>query len=892
MARDRFRWTRAAQAALALTLVFAPCVNAGQAPATAQARGMVNDSIGAPLPGAVVTIEDASRAAWFALSGPDGRYRIEQMPPGPYTMTVTFPGFRDYAVPIELRPGQTTSTTANLKIAFAESIEVRQSLSDPRRNPSTVILSGRDIEFLPAEETLLLERLAQLAGATRPGDVAIYVDGFREYQRVPLKSTIDVIRINSNPFSAEYAAASARRIEITTRAGSDTFHGSTRVELRDSHLNARAPLEPELVPMRYGNINGYLQGPLSKGRASFLVYGGVWQQNESAIVRSTIIDPLTNAAQPFSQSVASPLRQTSVVGKLDFAVLGQRVNAMFMRNAARHQNLGLESGFALPEHAYGTQTADQTGRVWWTSVGKRSINDMRVQFSRADVSSTPLSAGPEVIVLDAFTGGGSQEAAGRRTTSHLQAVDTFTYQSGRHLFKSGVEFNLLNRQSTDRAGFGGTFIFGSDVERDAAGRPVNDATGAPIAVSPIEAYRRTVLGLAGYGPSQYAVVRGNADVQMTEWNAGAFIVDDWTVSKSLSVALGLRHDLQSTVGARLALAPRGYVSWVIDPAGKRTLRAGAGVFYAPIDTALAFNIRRLDGTHQQRLVVSNPAFFPAAPSADSLPGTTSATSYTQSPGLRMPRTIRTSVSFEDRLSARLVGTVEYTYDRGSGLLRSRILPGDTRALQLESTGQSDEHALLATLRGNVGTSTFSINYTLARRRGNTDGAETVMSDVFDPAADYGALGTDRRHTFTAGATLVFPKDVYVSPFVTFASGRPFNITTGRDTNGDTTFVDRPAFASADDPAAISTPYGRLTPAPAPGMTVVPRNFGRDPGQVSFSVSAAKMFKNGLAFNADVDNVFNRNRLVGTNGVITSPVFGTPNRSLSGRRITLGARYSF
>jgi hypothetical protein len=849
------------------------------AAATSQATGVVNDPIGAPVAGAVVTLEDAGETLWIVLSDAHGRYLVDQLRAGEYTMTVTSPGFKEFTAPVAVRPGQKTSVPVTLKIAFSESIEVRQSLSDPRRNPSNVILSSRDVELLPADETLFLERLAQLSGATRAEDLTIFVDGFREYKRVPPKGTIDVIRINSNPFSAEYAGSTARRIEITTKPGADAFHGSARLEIRDSMLNARAPMEPELAPMRYRNINGYLQGPISKGRAGFLLYGGIWEQDENAVIRSTVLDPVTRVAEPFELSVAAPLRQTSLVAKVDFKVFNQRMNALFMRNTGRHRNRGLESGFVLPEHAFGTDTTNDVGRLWWASVGTRSINDVRIQFTRDVVASTPLGSDPSVVVLNAFTAGGNQDASGSRETTSLQASDTFMFQAGRHLFKSGVQLDLGRRDSTDRAGFGGTFTFGAGVDR---------ISGAVI--SPIESYRRTLLGIPGYGPSQFAIARGNPHVSTSNWQVGAFLLDDWTISPSLSLSLGVRQEAQSSVSNGLALAPRAYLSWVVDPAGRTVLRAGTGVFYTAVDPDLVFQVRKLDGTHQEYLTVSNPAFFPAVPAPGSLPGSVTRTIYSTAGDLRTPRTIRTSASVEQRLPANLWAVLGYTYDQGRGLLRSRILTAPA-VFQIESTGRSAEQAMQMAIRGNVGRSTFYVNYTLAKREGDTDGAWTVQS-AQDPADDYGALATDRRHEVTAGASLVLPRDVYVSPSVTVMSGRPFNITTGQDGNGDTVFADRPAFAQAGDPAAIATPYGLLTPTPAPGATIVPRNFGRDPGQTNFNLSVAKIFKNGLAFNADIENVLNLNRLTGSSGVLTSAVFGTPNRSLSGRRITMGVRFDF
>jgi hypothetical protein len=880
--------------AMAAALAAAPGAVHAQTPADrgGQVRGVVSDPLGAPVGEAEVRLRDESRRLWIALSDAQGKYLLQDVPPGAYTITMSYPGFKDASAPVQVEAGRSASVAASLKIAYSESIEVRQSLSDPAHNPSTVILSSRDVERLPGDETLFLERLAQLAGAARVEDLALYVDGFQEYKRIPPRGTVDVIRINSNPFSAEFAGKSARRVEITTKPGADIFHGSARLQFRNNRLNARAPGEPALAPMKYNNTNGYLQGPLAKGRAGFLVYAGVWEQGESSTIRTTLVDPVSYRIDSYTASAASPLVQKSLLAKVDFTLFNQRMNATFMRNTGRHRNQGLEGGFALPEHAYETATAEDVGRLWWASIGRRSVNDARLQVSRSRLQLTPRTTAPEVIVLNAFTAGGNQEMAASRSSLAVQAADTFLFQAGRHLFKGGVQIDAALRTSADRAGFGGSFTFGAGVERDAAGRVILDASGQPIVISPIESYRRTLVGLPGYGPTQFAIVRGNPDLRVSQWSAGVFLLDDWTISRKFSLSWGVRQEIQNHVTEQAALAPRAYVSWAVDAEAKTIVKAGAGLFYASVDPDLALQTQKLDGTHQEQLTVSNPAFFSEIPSLDTIPGAVSRTLYRSAEHLRQPGTWRTSAALERRLPGDLWVVAEYARDRGTNLLRSRWLSGTPRTFQFESGGRSSQHSMLLALRGHVGRSTFFANYTLARAQGDTDGAFSVLTNSGNPSEDYGTLATSRRHVTAAGATLVLPRDVYITPAVTFASGLPFDITTGIDNNGDTLFNDRPAFAQAGEPGAVETPYGWLTPTPRPGDAIVPRNLGREASQATFNLSAAKMFKSGLAFTLDVSNVMNRSRPVGTSGVLTSPVFGVANRSLSGRRVELGARFDF
>jgi hypothetical protein len=87
----------------------------------------------------------------------------------------------------------------------------------------------------------------------------------------------------------------------------------------------------------------------------------------------------------------------------------------------------------------------------------------------------------------------------------------------------------------------------------------------------------------------------------------------------------------------------------------------------------------------------------------------------------------------------------------------------------------------------------------------------------------------------------------LNPFIIYTMGRPFNIITGRDTNGDGVFTERPAFATAQtDPADLrTTRFGDFDLNPDPGQELIPRNYGVGPGffSVNLGISRAFMFGN-------------------------------------------------
>src|SRR2546421_1804587 len=78
--------------------------------------------------------------------------------------------------------------------------------------------------------------------------------------------------------------------------------------------------------------------------------------------------------------------------------------------------------------------------------------------------------------------------------------------------------------------------------------------------------------------------------------------------------------------------------------------------------------------------------------------------------------------------------------------------------------------------------------------------------------------------------------------LTFSSGNPFNITIGRDINGDTLFTERPAFATdLSKPGVVVTRFGAFDPNPVAGEQIIPRNYGQGPGSIISNLRVSKTF---------------------------------------------------
>jgi hypothetical protein len=221
--------------------------------------------------------------------------------------------------------------------------------------------------------------------------------------------------------------------------------------------------------------------------------------------------------------------------------------------------------------------------------------------------------------------------------------------------------------------------------------------------------------------------------------------------------------------------------------------------------------------------------------------------------VKAPRTLQASLSVERLLPGNVTASAVLVSTRMRRMLRSRNvnapLPGTgARPLgtaetvyQYESTGRFDQEQLIVGLNSRMSrTLTLFSRYFLGRARSDTDGAFSFPASSYDLDAEYGAAGFDVRHRFVLGGSVRLPGEVRVNPFVILSSGRPFNITTGRDNNGDTLFTDRPAYATdSSKPGVKQTAWGLLDPNPEPGQAVVPRNLGRGPSFVMVNLRVSK-----------------------------------------------------
>jgi hypothetical protein len=202
------------------------------------------------------------------------------------------------------------------------------------------------------------------------------------------------------------------------------------------------------------------------------------------------------------------------------------------------------------------------------------------------------------------------------------------------------------------------------------------------------------------------------------------------------------------------------------------------------------------------------------------------------------------------------------------------------------------------LSGDTRLFSWGVNYTLATEKNEVDDMGTSPSNPLYLRGDWGYAANDVRHRLWSYFFYHAPHGFRVSLNGSFTSGASYDITTGRDDDGDAVFNDRPAGLARNTgrAAALWSVDGRLSWT---------HNFGREVSSAGRSMEVHT--DAGLRGGAELDmptrsyqmklyvqvvNLLNHPGFMGYDGVLTSPSFGQPTASAPGRRAQLGLAFLF
>ena len=882
--------------------------------------GHVTDPSGAVIPGAAITCTGADGAALSATSDAAGRYVFAGLPPGRYTVLVHADGFATQTVPdVLISASGHISLDLKLQIETStQTVQVADSASDtsPEKNGDAIVIKGADLNMLSADSNQMLQQLQGIAGSGGDGSSQLYVDGFSN-GKMPPKNTIREIRINDNPFSAEYEEQGFNRIEIFTKPGSDTWHGEAFSFGTDSAFDSMNPYAEEPQPFHTVETDADLNGPLGK-KTSLLL--GILQRQlaNSAIVNAEGLNA-DNAQAPLTDAVANPTNYFGVTAKVDRQVTpNNTLTARIDSGHTNQENAGVGQ-LQLASQGYNSQSNLTTLQIADSQIfGAKVINDAHFQYMRSRSAQLPINGAPALIVQGAFTGGGSDLGHITDNLDQYEFQDFATFALGKHFVRTGIRERLNRDANRSTANYNGEYIFST--------LDAYQITEQGIAAGLTEAQIRA----AGGGASQFNITTGEPSATVLIADTGAFAEDTWKVTKKFTATYGLRFETQNRIADQRDFAPRVAATYNIGGTAKKpplfVLQTGFGIFYTRLPSANLLQVTRLNGISQSEYVLNSPDTYPAIPSLSELTADqqTPPTIYRLSDTYHSPYTLASNVSLEHGFGAGSAVTAGYSFERGVHLLLSRNinapLPGTynpndpTSGVRPFGTGQniyeydtqgvsnSNHFYINAHIRDGKRLTLFA-NYYFGYRRSDTNGS--FPSQQYDVGADYGRDTNDNRHRFFLGEFFNLPFDIDGGSFMILQSGAPFDIVVGQDLNGDSQFNDRPAFATDLSRASvIRTRYGNFDTDPIAGQQMIPRNYGQGPGLVALSTFWEKNFHFGpvvkppadapkpvvkaghkappperkytLTGAVEVDNILNHVNPASPVGTLGSPLFGQSN----------------
>lgn len=826
--------------------------------------GQVQDRTGGMLRGADITLRPSTDGATTprqAKTDEAGRFTFDGVPAGSFELRAEFPGFEPSAVHLVVGPRSPGRQRLVLDIAgLQQEVTVGTSSADvsttSSENRDALALDKQMLRDMPSFDGNVVDAAAAFLdpGAGGTGGTTLVVDGMEARKAGVSASAIEQIKINQDPYAAEYARPGGGRIEVITKSGADAYHGEFNAIFRHGSLNARDPFS-ETAPTGERRIfEGSIGGPVGDGRVSSFLFtmtreatddqAIVFAQGPSGPVRASVPTPARNL-----ELSATLNRQVAKVHNLSF-------RATYQTESSRNDNVG---GTSLPEVATNAGNREAQFILGHRAVlAPTLVHQFRLLVAGDHQTDGSVTQGRRLVVQDAFTGGGGQVNMVQEER-HFTLTETLTWSHKRHTLKAGLNVpDWSRRYANDRGNTDGTFSF-SSLNDFAAGKPYS-----------------------------FTAQQGNGELAFMQKMVGVFVQDDVAVRPSLSVAVGLRYDWQNFVSDNNNVAPRASFAWAPGHGRKTVFRGGVGIFYDRIGARQMRDVISSDQGQLRRFTILDPGY--PDPLSHGTIANESINLVRISPTARMPYTAQFGIGVERQLAKALTLAANYTGARGVALFGSRDVnaplppfyagrPDASHGVirEIESTGRQWSHSMQVTLRGRVNRQlSGSVQYVLSRAMNDTAGINAFPANDYSMDGEWSRADFDQRHRVDVVGAYKAGRWATVGVSASLRSSRPYTMTTGRDEyqNGRTNA--RPAGVSRN--------------------TLDGPSFARVDLRVSrafdLGLGAKKDDGPKVAVGVDAFNVLNRVNYSGYVGNMSSPFFGIPIGSSPARRLQLSARFEF
>jgi hypothetical protein len=543
----------------------------------------------------------------------------------------------------------------------------------------------------------------------------------------------------------------------------------------------------------------------------------------------------------------------------------------YERDSSERGNQGI-SELDFPERGYTSQNVGHEVRLSLEG-GQRRPFHVRVQFDQRRNEAVPDTVAQAIVVQSALRRGGAS-VTGVNSGRSVLGDTMFTLVARPYTLRVGslVTYNS-NEQGQLRNSLG-TFTF-TDLTSYAAGLPA------------------TFTQRRGAQPLTVGVTQAAAFTQaeFTKWN--------W------NFGMGLRYEVQSGIGYRAGLAPRLGMSRNINR-NTTNIRIGYGWFYDWMPVRVEEEtIRLAQGSTEEEVIIQNPSYPDPFAAGTISTRRDPPTRLTLADDAQLPRWQRYSAGINHQLRQGVRMNFDAFYESSGSDFRSLDLnapvfgvrpdPEFGRVLLVQSIGRERRAGFNVDLNYSPRQGMFSsVRYGFTNNMNDAD-------DEFTPPAsgDFAtewARTRDSRHRINWNIGIPVRRlGLFWSLNGRWNSGGYYNLTTGRDDNGDAIFNDRPFSVTRNSLQASATTGTDMRvswtiPSMQPNGSV---NFQRGPGGgggrgPGGQGQAQRRFEVYLW----ASNIFNRVNKTGYVGVQTSPFFMQATSAQAARRVEVGWRFSF